>query len=111
LPYLTIPWRNTEAIASVLALAGCYGAAIAVERGIKNAPSPSDIESISVDVERAAAFTFGAFLSTLSRDGIGSPEKQIKSVLGLVNLGNRYRTLCTNQYKTRDGKFFHIHAR
>lgn len=69
-------------------------------------------QQVSIDLQHAVLFLFMAYLATV--DGKGKLDPEVKKFLKDTDLlqaqSNLYRRMSANLYKTKDGKYFHIHG-
>lgn len=104
-----LPHKYTEAISALKALEAGFILAIARARF----PDTSFGRAV-VNTDHAALFTFSPFQTTINglhpKDVIFSPDTKVKDIDIYENLKYRYRVLCTNIYKTKDGRFYHLHG-
>ena len=103
-----MPFKFAEAIASVKGLEAIFVAAIAAERyGVDTGP-------LTIDVDHATLFVFSGFTTTIN--GINAlkmrelTDANIRDCDIADSYKNPYRQLCTNIYKTKDGRFYHLHG-
>ncbi|TLD31407.1 hypothetical protein PspLS_01747 [Pyricularia sp. CBS 133598] len=102
--YLPVPWKFAETSAALWALAATYGNAIAKERfGVD--------QDVVVNTDVASLFLLSALLARVN--GKTFQDSDIGARVSKYDLGSSsdvYRRLCTNVYKTKDGRFFHLHG-
>lgn len=106
-PFLPVPLKFTEAISAVKALEAAFAAAIARLR------FPSlDPGAVVIDTDHAALYVFSAFTTTLN--GKPALDRTASAHLRDTDIHDsgkhRYRQMATNIYKTKDGRFFHLHG-
>ncbi|KAI6600882.1 hypothetical protein MCOR06_000602 [Pyricularia oryzae] len=102
--YLPVPWKFSESSAALWALAATYGNAIAKERfGVD--------QDVVVNTDVASLFLCSSLLVRVN--GKSFQDSEIGARVAKYDLGSvmdPYRRLCTNVYKTKDGRFFHLHG-
>jgi hypothetical protein len=125
-PYLPIPFKETETIAALKAIEGGIANALAsVRYGLSNPPS------LTINLEKATAFLFQAYLATVG--GHGKLDPQVKQLLKgkrlsinverfcSISIGtdtdllkaqsDPYRRMSANLYETKKpGDYYHIHG-
>ncbi|KAF5625191.1 CAIB BAIF family enzyme [Fusarium tjaetaba] len=103
-PYLPVPYKFTESSAALWALAATFGNLIAQDRfGVE--------QGVRVNTDVASLFLMSAGLAKVDGKGLNDPS--IASRYLRYDLGRSfdpYRRLCTNVYRTRDRRFFHLHG-
>lgn len=103
-----VPWKFTEAISALKGLEGAFSALLANER-FAGVVKPG---TISIDCDHAALFVFSAVTTTINGESPAHPSNTVH--IHDWDLHNstkhRYRQLATNVYRTKDGKFFHLHG-
>jgi len=73
-PYFPIPFKETETVAALKAIEGSIASALSsVRYGDQNPPR------VTVNLEKATAFLFQAYLATV--DGYGKLDPEVKSLL------------------------------
>ncbi|EUC32965.1 hypothetical protein COCCADRAFT_37161 [Bipolaris zeicola 26-R-13] len=106
-PYFPSPLKQTEAISALKA----------VEAGVASAIADLDNDQkdrhIAVDLERATAFLFSTYLTTVG--GLDKSNPKVKKLLKNTDLLQAqsilYRRLSANLYETkRPGEYFHLHG-
>ncbi|CAK9780435.1 uncharacterized protein COLE_00110 [Cutaneotrichosporon oleaginosum] len=106
LPYLCVPFKFTEAISAIKGLEAAFASAIAASR-FGTTPSQAIINT-----DHAALFVFSAFSTTIN--GMVALDPRLKGKFDDWDKADshkyRYRGLATNIYRTRDGRFFHLHG-
>lgn len=102
--FLPVPFKFTESSAALWALAATFGNAIVQERfGIS--------QTARVNTDVASLFLMSAVLATVDGKPLSDPDlasRYLKYDLGRSS--DLYRRLCTNVYRTKDGRFFHLHG-
>ncbi|KAI5816936.1 CoA-transferase family III domain-containing protein [Pyronema omphalodes] len=104
--FLPCVMKEVEASAALKAIEAGMAAAIGELRyGWKE-------EDIEVNMERAGAFLFMAYLASV--DGLTKLNKEVRSRLRDTDFNraqsNIYRRLSANLYKTKDNGYYHIHG-
>ncbi|KAI1066848.1 hypothetical protein LB506_012165 [Fusarium annulatum] len=103
-PYLPVPYKFTESSAALWSLAATFGNFIVLDRfGIK--------QCVRVNTDVASLFLMSAGLAKVDGKGLSDPSiasRYLKYDLGRSS--DPYRRLCTNVYRTRDHRFFHLHG-
>lgn len=98
--YLPVPWKFFESSAALWALAATYGNAIAKERfGVD--------QDVVVNTDMASLFLCSSLLVRVN--GKSFQDSEIGARVAKYDMGpvmDPYRRLCTNVYKTKDGRFF-----
>ncbi|KAJ9668186.1 hypothetical protein H2201_001615 [Coniosporium apollinis] len=106
-PYFPCPFKETEAVAALKAVEAGIAASIA------NLIEGERDRRICVNLERASAFVFSAYLSTIG--GMNKGNKRVTSILKDTDLLQAqsilYRRLSANLYETKNpGEYFHLHG-
>ncbi|KAF2139567.1 uncharacterized protein K452DRAFT_289573 [Aplosporella prunicola CBS 121167] len=106
-PYFPCPFKETEATSALKAVEAGMAAAIA------DLVYGEQDRKITVDVDRASAFLFSAYLSTVG--GMNKSHPNVKSLLKDTDLLQAqsilYRRLSANLYETKNpGQYFHLHG-
>lgn len=105
-PFLCVPSKFAEAIAAVKGLEAAFAGAIAQQR------FNVDAGQVVIDTDHAALFVFSAFSTTLN--GKPSLDRAASAHLRDTDIHDsgkhRYRQMATNIYKTKDGRYFHLHG-
>ncbi|KAF4437161.1 CAIB/BAIF family enzyme [Fusarium austroafricanum] len=103
-PYLPVPYKFTESSAALWALAATLGNVMVQDRfGIEQA--------VHINTDLASLFLMSAGLARVDGKALNDPS--IASRYLKYDLGRSfdpYRRLCTNVYRTRDHRFFHLHG-
>lgn len=110
--YFPTPLREQEAMMAIKALEGLAAAAIANIRDGNLEPESWERRQIRVDVDKTSCFLMSAYLTTI--DGMGKQDVGIKDKVPDTDLNRAqsilYRRLSAGMYRTKDGKFYHIHG-
>ncbi|CAI6333835.1 unnamed protein product [Periconia digitata] len=106
-PYFPSPLKQTEAISALKAVEAGLAASIA-DLGTNDTQ-----RSIEVDLERASAYLFSTYLTTVG--GMDKSHPKVKKLLKDTDLLQAqsilYRRLSANLYETRiPGEYFHLHG-
>ncbi|KAF2092152.1 alpha-methylacyl-CoA racemase [Saccharata proteae CBS 121410] len=106
-PYFPCPFKETEATSALKAVEAGMAASIA------NLIYGEKKRKVTVDLDRASAFLFSAYLSTVG--GMNKGDPNVKSLLKDTDLLKAqailYRRLSANLYETKNpGEYFHIHG-
>lgn len=116
-PSIPINWRFAESISALKGLEAVFLEALLDKK--YNIP-PQDIE---IDTDHASLFIMSSLLWQI--DPHGTPlstatfmvgegkarfDKMMRNCDIYNSVGDIYRTLATNIYKTKDGRFFHLHS-
>lgn len=101
-----MPFKFTEAISAIKGLEAAFACAIAQAR------YGADGGHVTINTDHAALFVFSAFTTTLN--GMPALDPRLHAVVNDWDIANsskhRYRQLCTNVYRTKDGRYFHLHG-
>ncbi|KAH0012263.1 hypothetical protein KCU78_g9762, partial [Aureobasidium melanogenum] len=116
-PSLPINWRFAESIASLKGLESIMINAL-LDKKYKSGPV-----KVEIDTDHAQLFIMSSLLWTIDPSGENLSASSLVSEEGRQKLvkyfpswdkyganNGPYNTAATNIYKTKDGKFFHIHA-
>ncbi|BEJ13925.1 hypothetical protein CspHIS471_0310990 [Cutaneotrichosporon sp. HIS471] len=106
LPYLCVPFKFTEAISTIKGLEAAFASAIAASR------FGTPPQQVIINTDHAALFVFSAF--TTSINGMVALDPRLAAKIDNWDyagaLKYRWRAFTTNIYRTRDGRFFHLHG-
>lgn len=106
-PYFPSPLKQTEAISALKAVEAGVASAIA------DLHHDQKDRHIAVDLERATAFLFSTYLTTVG--GLDKSNPKVKKLIKDTDLLQAqsilYRRLSANLYETkRPGEYFHLHG-
>ncbi|EFW99724.1 caib baif family enzyme [Grosmannia clavigera kw1407] len=105
-PWLPVPVKFSESISAISAFVGASAAAVAKDRyGIE--------QDIRVNTDHASVLLFGFFLPHIAGESIMTASKAILENLAEVDKNNLFKPIhraSTNQYKTKDGRYYHVHG-
>ncbi|EMD60544.1 hypothetical protein COCSADRAFT_125504 [Bipolaris sorokiniana ND90Pr] len=106
-PYFPSPLKQTEAISALKAVEAGVASTIA------DLHNDQKDRHIAVDLERATAFLFSTYLTTVG--GLDKSNPKVKKLLKDTDLLQAqsilYRRLSANLYETkRPGEYFHLHG-
>ncbi|KAF2712838.1 alpha-methylacyl-CoA racemase [Pleomassaria siparia CBS 279.74] len=106
-PYFPSPLKQTEAISAIKVIEAGVAAAIA------DVTLGEEERAINVDLERASAYLFSAYLATVG--GMDKAHPHVKRMLKDTDLLQAqsilYRRLSANLYQTKKpGEYFHLHG-
>uniref|UniRef100_A0A060T306 ARAD1A05390p n=1 Tax=Blastobotrys adeninivorans TaxID=409370 RepID=A0A060T306_BLAAD len=103
-PFMPMPLKISECSSALWGLIGTLGNAIQKERyGI-------DQDAI-VNTDLATLYLLSAPIATINGVGLREPEvAQRFAQFDLGNMAETYRRLATNVYRTKDGRYFHLHG-
>lgn len=102
-----MPYKFTEAISAVKGIEAIFVSAIAKHRYGK------DTGSLTIDTDHATLFILSAFITTINGQGAMGVVRNSKAVRDADiydSFKNTFRQQCTNVYKTKDGRYFHLHG-
>ncbi|OKL60683.1 hypothetical protein UA08_04209 [Talaromyces atroroseus] len=106
--YFPIPFKETETLAALKAVEGLVAGEIA---NLRYGEKPRK-RTVKVSLEAATYFGCQAYMAKVS--GLGKLDPGVRSKLRDTDLlaaqSNMYRRMSANLYRTKDGKFFHIHG-
>lgn len=101
-----VPFKFTEAISAIKGLEAAFASAIASAR------FSTPRQQAVINTDHAALFVFSAFSTTIN--GMTALDPRQKGKFDDWDKADshkhRYRGLATNIYRTRDGRFFHLHG-
>ncbi|KAK7204888.1 CoA-transferase family III domain-containing protein [Myxozyma melibiosi] len=107
LPILPCSFKECETVAALKGLEGSVAAALSELRF-----GPQTDEHVEIDLQHATMFLFMAYLASV--DGHTKLDPEVKKKLVdtdfLAAQSDPYRRMSANLYKTKDGRFFHIHG-
>ncbi|KAM7202330.1 formyl-CoA:oxalate CoA-transferase [Naviculisporaceae sp. PSN 640] len=107
--FFPCPLKEQDAIAAIKALEALTAATIANLRW-NNGEKVN--RKIAVDLDKSACFLMSAYLTTLDNKGKAHPD--VKEMINKTDLNNAqtilFRRLSANLYRTKDGKYYHIHG-
>ncbi|KAF9019685.1 CoA-transferase family III [Hymenopellis radicata] len=108
LPYLrAVPFKFTEAIAALKGLEAGFAAALADRRF---GPSVR-AGKVEINTDHAALFVFSAFIVTVNgKPALSQFVPKMRDWDIHDSLKHRYRQMATNVYRTKDGRYFHLHG-
>ncbi|KAF2258617.1 CoA-transferase family III [Lojkania enalia] len=107
-PSIPVNWRWPESLSALKALEATMVNCLLME---KYKVEPTEV---SIDTDHASLFVFSPHLATIVGDGEAkvSPESclPVRENEEKMCKESLYRMMATNIYKTRDGRFYHVHG-
>ncbi|TVY47375.1 Succinyl-CoA--L-malate CoA-transferase beta subunit [Lachnellula occidentalis] len=105
-PFIPTPCKITESCAALSALVGGLASAVASARyGI-------ELQNIDIDTDKATLFIMSVMLPTV--EGTSFLQcKEIRAALSEADIYNMDKPIhrqCTNVYKTKDDRWYHLHG-
>jgi crotonobetainyl-CoA:carnitine CoA-transferase CaiB-like acyl-CoA transferase len=102
---LPCPLKQLETVAALKGVEAAVANAIGQQRyGFE--------QTATIDLQHATMFLYMAYLATVN--GLSKLDPDVKNYLKDTDLlaaqSNLYRRMSANLYKTKDGKYFHIHG-
>ncbi|KAH8661740.1 caib baif family enzyme [Ilyonectria robusta] len=105
-PWLPVPVKFSESISTISAFVGASAAAVAEDRyGIK--------QGIRVNTDHASVFLFGFFLPNIDGKVVMAASKVVADNIGEADKNDLFKPIhraSTNQYRTKDGRYYHTHG-
>lgn len=107
-PFIPTPLKITESSSALNGLLATAASAVAHDR------YGTPLQDVVVNTDLSTLFLMSLLLPTVSPSGVPALEHPvIKRGLAageLHDMTRPLRRLCTNVYRTRDGRFFHLHG-
>ncbi|PWN52411.1 CoA-transferase family III [Violaceomyces palustris] len=111
-PFIPISWQFGEAVSALHGLEAAFALALKEERYGQVEDPSKQLETVTIDTDHASLFIISVFISQIKGKPVMHPDNLVAArkydlADSILNL---YRHLCTNIYRTKDDRYYHLHG-